>query len=186
MVEVVREVDILEAARTNDVNELLKCLEKQDVNKEDRYKETPLMMAMIYGNLEAARVLVEKGANIEHTNKWNETPFISAVCNLQIDCIEYLLSIGANPYTTCMYGSNALSAVVGSRRINSQTSEEKACEVIKLLLEKKVDLNNTNRFGHTAMSIAESRRLWKITDLLEQNGAKRTRMRGAMLGRDED
>ena len=60
---------------------------------------TALYYAAQYGRLEMARVLIEKGANIEHQDEYGNTPLMRACLNLNrngVDMISLLISSGAN------------------------------------------------------------------------------------------
>lgn len=61
------------------------------------FGDTPLHIVAIWGDLEAARVLVEAGAEIDARGEHQFTPLHEAVSQGKIEVAEFLLKHGANP-----------------------------------------------------------------------------------------
>jgi ankyrin repeat protein len=58
-------MDIFEAARTNNIEELKNALQNSDVNVKDGRGSTPLIVATYYNNLDVVKALLEAGADTE-------------------------------------------------------------------------------------------------------------------------
>lgn len=64
-----------------------------DVNCRDAYDETPLHIACSEGNLEAVKLLIGNGADLEaKSSRWNESILLSGAHNPEI--VKYLLKLG--------------------------------------------------------------------------------------------
>ena len=48
-------------------------------------------------NAEKIKMLVEKGADVDHQNKWGNTPLMMAVIYKDLDLVKFLISKGADP-----------------------------------------------------------------------------------------
>ena len=63
----------------------------------NKYERTPLHNAVLEGNLEVVRKLVEAGADLEATDEYFETPLCLATQENHVEISEYLISCGADP-----------------------------------------------------------------------------------------
>lgn len=79
------------------VSEILESGMISDVNKMSPSGLTALHQSAIDGNLECAKALVEKGANVNCTDCESWTPLHAAVMNECTDFVRFLLASGANP-----------------------------------------------------------------------------------------
>ncbi|XP_071745450.1 ankyrin repeat and SOCS box protein 16-like [Lepeophtheirus salmonis] len=71
---------------------------KSHINDRIRpYLSTPLRLAATAGHLDSLRVLIENGASLEAVDVKSQTALFTALVNRHWDCVEYLLSVGANP-----------------------------------------------------------------------------------------
>ncbi|KAL6914840.1 hypothetical protein FSST1_012600 [Fusarium sambucinum] len=64
--------------------------------KDPMYKETPLICSTRKGSVDAARILLDHGANIEAKNAFGQTALLSAVFRCDKDMTQFLLDHGAN------------------------------------------------------------------------------------------
>lgn len=71
-----------------------------DVDKRDGLGRTPLHIAVFYGDIESAKLLLEKGANIDARENWDRTPLHLASAHGQDLAVEFLLVQGADPKLT--------------------------------------------------------------------------------------
>jgi ankyrin repeat protein len=71
-------------------------LHEEDVNAKCGRHETPLHVAAHMGHVDAARVLLDHGADVD-TNAFGETPLRSAYLTGHLDVMQLLLECGANP-----------------------------------------------------------------------------------------
>lgn len=105
-----------------------------------------LIQAAKSGDTTAVRQLLDKGANIEASDKDGKTALIRAAENSRIEAVQLLLAKGANIEARENDGSTALiEAVIDA----SLTIGEKDNSVVKLLLEKGANVNARNNYGKT-------------------------------------
>jgi ankyrin repeat protein len=75
------------------------------------FGDTPLHIVAIWGDVEAARVLIASGAEIDARGEDDFTPLHNAVEQGHTEVVELLLDAGANPRLLCRAG-DAFSLVV--------------------------------------------------------------------------
>jgi ankyrin repeat protein len=111
---------------------------------------TPLLFAARDGRLDAARVLVEVGADVNAADPNGITPVNMALTNGQFAVAKLLIERGANVQTADWWGRTPLWSAVDSRNlaVRSGTSQfdngidrAAALEVIRLLLDRGADVN---------------------------------------------
>ena len=73
---------------------------------------TALLYAAREGHLDAARALVEAGANVNQVSGDKLSPMVTAIMNGHLDLAKYLLDHGADPKLAGVSGLNALYAAV--------------------------------------------------------------------------
>ncbi|MEE8129441.1 MAG: ankyrin repeat domain-containing protein [Vicinamibacterales bacterium] len=142
---------------------------------------TPVMFAVRAGHLDAVRVLLEAGANVNDTLSDGQSVLVVATANANWELADYLLDKGADP-NRAGAGWNALHQTVRTRRMNLNfglpgpipSGTVDSVDVIKKMLAKGVDVNarmtrngmkdgqrnRFNRLGATAFLLAA-----KITDV---------------------
>lgn len=94
------EVLLQEIVTAGDVKAMSEILESgmiDDVNKMSPSGLTALHQSAIDGNLECAKALVAKGANVNCTDCENWTPLHAAVMNGSTEFVRFLLDSGAKP-----------------------------------------------------------------------------------------
>ncbi|NGZ74257.1 DUF4274 domain-containing protein [Saccharibacillus alkalitolerans] len=85
-----------EIARTKNVHAVRTAAGELDVNERDERGRTPLMLFMTYKlPTEAVEILLEKGAEIEVTDKLGETALLKAIKFHQEGAVKLLLKYGA-------------------------------------------------------------------------------------------
>jgi ankyrin repeat protein len=110
---------------------------------------TPLMYAARQGSLEAARVLVDAGAEVNALDPDRSTPAIIATINGHYDVAAMLVERGADPNITDTAGMAVLYAAVDMNTLGEvygrpgrkSTSTVSALELMKVLLDHKADQN---------------------------------------------
>jgi ankyrin repeat protein len=109
---------------------------------------TPLLFAARDGCLEAARVLVDAGADLNAADPNGITPLLMALTNGEVAVAQLLVDRGADPKTPDWYGRTPLWAAVEirNRDLNSRTLDQgidraRAMKVIESLIAKGVDVN---------------------------------------------
>ncbi|NVO20244.1 MAG: ankyrin repeat domain-containing protein [Bacteroidetes bacterium] len=135
-----------------------------DVNYANSYGETALHMAAKIGNLEIVKVLVEKyGANLNACTVRNETPLMYALKSQSEDVASYLLSkdpiLGKQEE---VWGWTEILAAA----YRGYTS------IVEELIERKVNLNEQDYTGSSAIFTAAENGNNEILNLLLEANAK--------------
>jgi ankyrin repeat protein len=107
---------------------------------------TPLVFAARQGSLDAAKVLVEAGADVNQTTDYGWTPLLVATNNRNYKLGAYLLEHGANPNTANKGGWTPLYLATDNRNIEGgdypvPKPDMDHLEYIELLLNKGADPN---------------------------------------------
>lgn len=131
-------LSVFEAAMTGE-SEVLKRLVQRDQNLATSYSNdgfTPLHLAAFFGNLEAARFLIEKGANVDAVakNPMKVTPLHSAAARNQIEIASLLIDSGAD---------------VNAKQENSYTALHAAAQNGNLQLAELLLKHGANRNAKT-------------------------------------
>jgi ankyrin repeat protein len=117
---------------------------------------TPMLVAANYLELDAMRMLTERGATLTATLPNGNTPLLMVAgtqferLNRPLDHIDTPTDIG----DTCC-----------------ERSESRAFEAVKFLLDSGVDVNQANKAGDTAMHLAAGAGFASIIQLLADHGA---------------
>ena len=126
-----------------------------EIEARDSSGYTPLMMAVINGNLEILAKLLERGAETEVADLQGDTPLVWAASQNQPELIRLLLNHGANPNR-----GNFNALMWASFHGNG--------DMVRLLLGQGGDPNLRSRDGRTAMMwAAEQGHLPAVRRLLE-------------------
>ena len=112
---------------------------------------TPLMFAAREGHIEAARLILAAGADVNEVDKNNIGPLLMAISNNRIEMARFLIEKGADIHTADWYGRTPLFAAVEMRNVDLHyvtfehmvTAEDRKVilDFIKLLLERGADPN---------------------------------------------
>jgi ankyrin repeat protein len=104
------QVYFIEAAR-KDEKEILQYFIRKgiDINKKDSlWHTTALIAAAEKGHIEAGKLLIAKGANVNITNEYGATALIYAVCNGPAEFVKLLIEAGADKNIENQYGKKAI------------------------------------------------------------------------------
>ena len=83
------------------------------------------------GNLEVLSLLLEKGADVNASNKWRETPLLIAANNGHVEAVKALLKSGADPSLCSEAGWSALTFA----------AHKGYSDIVRLLLAAKAPVN---------------------------------------------
>lgn len=102
---------------------------------------TPLSTAALHGHLEIARLLIERGAKVQTTNRDGNTPLHVAAFFCRTEIVRLLLKHGASPSLKNRRGETAIDVVAG------EWSDELAgfYRVIGAAVELQIDLERMQR-----------------------------------------
>ena len=117
---------------------------------------TPLLYAARDGRLEAARMLVAAGADLELGDGNGIRPLLMAALNGQIDVARFLAERGANVNADDFWGRSPLWAAVEYRNLDMNNNDQDSpkdngvdrapvLDLIRLLLDKGADVNARTR-----------------------------------------
>ena len=156
--------DIHEAAKTGDLEQLKKILEKDPalVNNTDEDRMTPLHHAIDEGKLEAASLLIERGADIDALNYKTETPLHIAAYEGNAEAVKLLLKHDSD---------------LTKREMRDRIPLFLACnwgrdlETVRLLIDAGSDVNDKNSRGEIVLVSTLYYGKKEIIDLLIDRGA---------------
>jgi ankyrin repeat protein len=138
-----------------------------DVNARFKFEQTALMYAS-QGSLFAARLLIERGADVNAIGNFGSNALFTAIGNMQNKIVELLIQNGAN---TCSESTSTLnngrfnsSPIVYAVAVDNLTA-------VKLLLDNGVEVNTIDEDGRTPLGVATSLGLCDIKQLLIERGA---------------
>jgi ankyrin repeat protein len=139
----------------------------EDVNAKCYDVRTALLAASQEGHVDAVRVLLDHGANVNSPNsvEWMPLHFASNEGHLKV--VQLLLEHGATMDARSTYGSTPVYLASGNGYL----------EVVRLLLSHGADVDIEGRFvkrsGHTPSQRATMKGHHDIAQLLLEHGAKR-------------
>ncbi|MBI3118170.1 MAG: ankyrin repeat domain-containing protein, partial [Candidatus Hydrogenedentes bacterium] len=138
---------LLHTAASEDYAEVLRLLLSQPGIKVDSLTEqqlTPLSLAVRGKQVNAAKLLVERGASLKITGKNSNPPLVAAAGVGATDIAKFLLEKGADPNLFLPTSWTALTAAIDGG--NS--------ELVDALLAHGADVNRADGDGWTAMHMA--------------------------------
>jgi ankyrin repeat protein len=142
---IVFEDPFLRAIQNQDL-EMIRALIKKNphiVNSEPLLRETPLMVAVRFGNPEAVKILVENGADVN--KKRNGTrPLLLASTYGHLEVAKLLIESGAKVDAKDKSGFTALMCAARNGHL----------DVVKFLIEKGADVRKPTSYGPNAVDSA--------------------------------
>ena len=109
----------------------------------------PLLYAARDGRLEAAKILVAAGSNVNQADANGITPLLLAILNNQIEMARFLMDHGGNVNAKDWYGRTPLWAAVEVRNMDKHNAvfengvdRQPVLELVRLLLERGADPNS--------------------------------------------
>ena len=126
----------------------------------NQYTSTPLHYASLNGHLEVAKLLLEKGANVNCQDDCKWTPLHYASESGHLEVAKLLLEKGANVICQDIRKLTPLH----------YASMKGHLEVVKLLLEKGANINSQNSHNDTPLYIAAFTGKKELVKLLLDNG----------------
>lgn len=115
--------------------------------------------------------LIEKGANPNGINSFNETPLLCAIKNCSDNAVSILLTNKADPNFNC---NPSLLLYAVTKRVNLHNwntlnifsfDYQRINRIIKLLLQFKANVDKINERGMTPLMLLAKANLWNLFDL---------------------
>src|SRR5262245_50958861 len=148
-----------DAAKKGDIAAIAAALEAgANVNDFDVFA-TPLYYAVNKQHLDAAKLLIERGADVNAGTKIGDTPLMAAVARNRLEFIALLLAHGANPNSTA---GNQTALHVAVRR--------GFLDCVKALVEAGADVNARTDPIRTPIHLARFYGYSVISDYLMAHG----------------
>ncbi|EAX98658.1 hypothetical protein TVAG_403400 [Trichomonas vaginalis G3] len=135
-----------------------------NINKNNEYGQTALIIAAFYNNKEITELLLSHGANINEKDQNGDTALnYAALKNSRKEIVELLISHGANINETNKSFQTALhcAALKNSRK-----------EIVELLISHGANINEIDQYGRTALHIAAMNKNKETVELLISHGAE--------------
>lgn len=147
--------------KANSVCELL-IKAGANVNEEDDFGYTPLLVSTILNNIHLVKVLCEAGANPNKKSTNGNTPLIIAADDGDFEITKTLIEHKADINFSSTDGNTALFAAVGKNNDS----------IAEILLQNGANLNLFNSFGVSPIHYAAGYGYPYMTNLLIDYGAK--------------
>lgn len=129
-----------------------------NVNARDFASRTALMLAVIKGQTELAKFLVECGASVNAADDYGQTPLMWAAMGGNVHLVEFLIKKGANVNAVDIHGNNALMMAIHGNK-----------ETIKILLKAGAETKQTDACGKSAFDQALSMHRTDIAAFLAES-----------------
>ncbi|KAI5459666.1 hypothetical protein BGZ63DRAFT_455260 [Mariannaea sp. PMI_226] len=158
------------AAQQGLVEWLTPCLEAGANVNGTEFGFRPLILVAQNNHVQAAKVLLEKGADIDVKDYMGRTALAVASQGLHIDIMKFLLEQGANPNA----GRTTSPLCLAVTAIQIDASPAKIKEAVSILLDAGADINLVDPFSHStvlAKSIEWKYRGAEIIEFLLNMGA---------------
>ena len=131
-----------------------------------------LWVAASMNNFEIVKLLVEHGANVNHTTKTNSTPLRGACYSGNVDMARYLIENGADIHITKENNDTNLMVSVYQKHLNVVTY---------LVDELRCDVNVCDGYGRSSLYDAVNCGSLELVEFLLQHGARNFRAIGDQI-----
>lgn len=123
---------------------------------------TPLWTASTLGRLKLVRLLVDRGAQIEHTTDSRSTPLRGAAFDGHCEVCEFLIERGADIDKPNQVGQSPLTIAAAMKKT----------DCVELLIKKGANVNHRGHNGDTPLHVCVESGAVKIAQILVKAGAK--------------
>jgi len=128
-----------------------------NVNSRVERQRTPLIVAAINNQVEVAKLLLERGADINQVDGENEESVLHwAAFNASSDVAKLLVDFGAGINQVDPYNRTPLLSAINNITVFN-VDIEKVFVFVKLLIERGADINIADRWNETPLSLTDKR-----------------------------
>lgn len=172
-----RKSPLFAAVLKNDVAKIAKLLDGgEDINSRDRHKRTPLLLAVDENKIEAARLLIERGADLT-VCAFSFTPLTTAATYGFLEILTSLLDAGADPN----YCDPRPNMDYFPLKMACNRSQPAAA---RMLVERGADVNKADQSGYTPIMYLKSGDV-ELARFLVEHGADINAVNAFNKGMDE-
>jgi len=139
--------------------EMVKILLDSGINVNSRVERqrTPLIVAAINNQVEVAKLLLERGADINQVDGENEESVLHwAAFKASSDVAKLLVDFGAGINRVDPYNRTPLLSAINNITV-FHVDIEKVFVFVKLLIERGADINIADRWNETPLSLTDKR-----------------------------
>lgn len=104
--------------------------------------------------IKMAKILIEKGVQINGLNDCSKTPICYAINNYKSEFIEFMIKSGANIYDVDEDKNSILNILLLNYNNEKTLKLKDTIAMIKFLINIKIDVNRKNNFDKTALHYA--------------------------------
>lgn len=162
--EAFEEIERTVIAGNKDRLKVLLYLFPKLLNKQDKFKRTPLFNAVYVNKIELVKYLLSKRASISIADVNGDTPIHAAASEGLKPIVEILINKGAVTYQKNIKGETPLYKAVSMGEI----------DVVAFLIEKGAAVDTEDKKGNTVLHRAAYKGHEEMVKFLLQAGAKRS------------
>jgi ankyrin repeat protein len=134
--------EFLAAAQSNDVVTLRRGqAQGLAVDTRDRNGRSALLIATYANAIDAARLLIQAGADVNAKDSLDDSPYLYAGAEGRLEILKMTVAAGADLKSVNRYGGTALTPAAHHGHV----------DVVRYLLTTDVDINQVNNLGWTAL-----------------------------------
>lgn len=137
--------ELIQAVENNDLEKVQEIVQDSSypIDETNDKGETPLLIAVHENYIEAAKLLIKAGADINQQDNIQDSAYLYAGAQGKTEILKYMLEHAEpNQEIVNRYGGNALIPAAEKGHLDN----------VKLLLaDGKVDIDHQNSFGYTAL-----------------------------------
>lgn len=161
-IEAIASDDLVFAAKMGDVVEINRQLDNGvDVNSQNKNGITPLIATAFYGNLDAAKILLARGAVVNAYGASDYPALVAAIMQDQKCMAELLINNGADVNIKLRDGTSPLHVAV----------LQGSMDIVALLIEDGADINAKDKDGQTPLDDSVINQNQDMVKLLVAKGA---------------
>lgn len=144
---------------------------------QDKFDRTPWLISAFVGEVDKAKVLLAKGANLDERGRGGDNALMICASRGSIEMLQWLIDVGADLHAVDGMERTALMVAAGAERADS----------VRLLLQSGADVGRKNGYNMSAMSEASSEEVIRVLveageDLSDASTEAKRKMLGLSTG----